>query len=311
MRDGLSATVWMGITNMKRNNIGYYLREGFRSLFLHGFMSFAAVCVIAACLIIIGSFMLVLLNLDAMIQDYEQDSEILVYVDESLTEAEAKSVGTGINQIGNVLNAQFVSREEALQDFVSDYADTSVFDGLDPSAFRDRYKVYLVDISQIQTTVTALQQVPGVAEVSALYEVARGFMTLRSILKVIAVAIIAVLGVISLLMISNTVKLALYDRRDEIAIMKIVGATNAFIRWPVVIEGFILGLVGAAAAFFLQWALYNMVAARLVEADTINILTELIAFRDVIVPMSLAFAGVGLVVGVFGSLFSIRKFLKV
>ena len=311
MRAGSSATVWTGITSMKRTNFAYYLREGVRSLFLHGFMSFAAVCVIAACLIIIGSFLLVLLNLDALIEDYAQDSEILAYVDESLSEAEARSVGTSINRIENVLNTQFVTRQEALEDFVSDYADTSLFDGLEASTFRDRYKVYLVDIAQIRDTVARLEEIPGVAEVSALYELAQGFMTLRNILNVVSVAILLILGVVSLLMISNTVRLALYDRRDEIAIMKIVGATNGFIRWPVVIEGFILGLLGAAAAFFLEWGLYNMVVARLVQADSIHILTELIPFVNVITPMAVAFGLVGLFVGVFGSLFSIRRFLKV
>ena len=296
---------------MKRNNIAYYLREGFRGLFLHGFMSFAAVCVIAACLIIIGSFMMVLLNLDSMIQDYEQDSEILVYVDETLNDAEAKSVGTAINRIGNVLSTEFVTREQALDNFVAEYSDSNVFSGLEASTFRDRYKVYLVDISLIEETVQTLRTISGVAEVSAMYDVARGFMTLRSILKVVAIAIVAILGVVSFLMISNTVKLALYDRKDEIAIMKIVGATNAFIRWPVVIEGFILGLVGAGIAFGLEWLLYNAITNRLVQADTIHLLTGLIPFQSVIGPMAIAFGLVGFVAGVFGSLFSIRKFLNV
>ena len=109
----LSATEWMVIIHMKRNNFGYLIREGVRGIFLHGFMSFAAVCVTKACLIIVGSFALILYNLQVMITELEQDNEILVYIDDTYSEAEAKSVGSQINLIANVNNAEFVSREEA------------------------------------------------------------------------------------------------------------------------------------------------------------------------------------------------------
>ena len=298
-------------TSKRRSNLGYYLREGFHGLFLHGFRSFAAVCVITACLLVMGSFILVVLNLSGMIREYEQNSEILVYVDESLTEAQARSVGTDINRIDNVYSTEFVTRQEAVDSFVEKYADRNLFDGLDASTFRDRYRVCLTDLSQLEETAALLREVEGVAEVSAQAEIARGFMTLRSIMKVLSVAIVAVLGVVSVLMISNTVRLALYDREDEIAIMKIVGATNAFIRRPVVVEGFLLGLLGAAAAFFLEWGLYDLVTDRLVRADTIQLLTDMIPFSEMVAPMAAAFGIIGLVAGVFGSQFSIRRFLKV
>ena len=115
---------------MKINNIGYLLKEGFRGIFLHGFMSFAAVCVTVACLLIVGSFSILAYNLDIMVENLNKTSEILVYVDSSLSDAEARSIGTKINTLSNILNAKFVSREEALEDFIADHDGDSAFSGV-------------------------------------------------------------------------------------------------------------------------------------------------------------------------------------
>ena len=145
---------------MKKNkSIGYLLREGIRSIFRHGFMSFAAICVTVACLIIMGSFSLILYNLNMMVRELEQENEILVYVDENLTEAEAKSVGSKINLIDNVNKSEFVSREQALENFVEKQDDDSVFSGIDATTLRHRFVVTLVDNAQMETTVEAIRPI--------------------------------------------------------------------------------------------------------------------------------------------------------
>ena len=295
---------------MKKNNIGYLLREGFRGVFLHGFMSFAAVCVTVACLIIMGTFSLVLYNVHVMIVDLEKENQVLVYTDEDYSEAEAKSVGSRINLISNVHEAKFVSREQALDNFVGKQSDTTAFNGVDASILRDRYEVTVEDNSLLEQTVAEIEKIDGVAEVSAHYEIANGFQSLQKVLNIASMVIIIVLFVVSLLIISNTVKLAMYSRSEEIAIMKMVGATNSFIRMPFVVEGFILGFLGALIAFFLQWGLYDFVAMKIAEIDTLKLIT-VAPFLDVIEPVALIYALTGFVVGVFGSLLSIRKFLKV
>jgi cell division transport system permease protein len=295
---------------MKKNNIGYLLREGVRGVFLHGFMSFAAVCVTVACLIIMGTFSLILYNLHVMIVDLEQENEVLVYIDESYSEAQAKSVGSQINMISNVLNAKFVSREEALQDFAKEQNDATMFSGLDSSTFRDRYVVTMEDNSLMQKTVDEIRKIDGVAEVTAHYEISNGFQTLQKVLNIASMIIIIVLFVVSLLIISNTVKLAMYDRREEIAIMKMVGATNSFIRLPFVVEGFILGFLGAAIGFFLEWGLYDFLESKITTIDTLQLIT-IVPFREVIEMVAIAYAITGFIIGVVGSLLSIRKFLKV
>lgn len=300
----------MGITHMKKNNIGYLLREGIRGIFLHGFMSFAAIWVTVACLLIMGTFGLVLYNLNEMIVELEQENEMLVYIDETYSEAEAKSVGSQINQIANVHNAQFVSREQAVENFVDEMQDEDLFDGLDPSTFRDRFVITLEDNSKMRETEAAIRSIEGVADVSVHYEIQEGFQTVQRILNIASVIIIAVLLVVSMLIISNTVKLAMYDRKEEIAIMKMVGATNGFIRWPFVVEGFILGILASAIAFFLEWGLYNLLQTQISMVDSLDLIT-VVPFVEVIEIVAIGYAVVGFLVGVFGSLLSIRKFLKV
>jgi len=295
---------------MKKNNIGYLLREGIRGVFLHGFMSFAAVCVTVACLIIMGTFSLILYNLHIMIVNLEQENEVLVYIDETYTESQAKSVGSQINMISNVLNAKFVSRDQALQDFVSEQSNTQLFAGIESDTLRDRYVVTMVDNSLMQQTVEKIKQIDGVAEVTAHYEISSGFQTLQKILNIASSIIIIVLFVVSLLIISNTVKLAMYDRREEIGIMKMVGATDSFIRLPFVVEGFILGILGAAVAFFLEWGLYDFLEQKITTIDTLQLIT-IVPFREVIELVAIAYAVTGFIIGVVGSLLSIRKFLKV
>ena len=295
---------------MKSNNFGYLLKEGILGIFLHGFMSFAAVCVTVACLVIIGSFSVLLYNLNIMVAEVEQDAEILVYIDETYTEAEAKSVGSRINMIDNVYQATFVSRQEALEEFVAKQGDESAFDGLQADVLQDRFIVVLEDNSKMRETVPMIEAVDGVAEVNAPYQVAEALGTVQHILRIVSAAVIILLLVVSLLIISNTVKLAMYDRRDEIAIMKMVGATNGFIRFPFVIEGFLLGIFGAAVAFFLEWGLYNGMVNWIGTVDSLNLL-DFVPFTDLLWPMVATFGAAGLFVGIFGSFASIRKFLDV
>ena len=295
---------------MKINNIGYLLKEGIRGIFLHGFMSFAAVCVTVACLLIVGSFSILTYNVNIMVEDLNQTNEILVYIDSDLSEAEAKHIGSKINLVDNVLQARFVSREEALEDFVADHQGDEAFSGVEASDLRHRFVVTLEDNTYMERTVAEIEKLDGVAKINAAYELAEGFTTIQNVLQIASVAVIAVLLVVSLLIISNTVKLAMYDRRDEIAIMKMVGATNGFIRLPFVVEGFTLGMMGAALAFGIEWVMYDALVARIAEVDALN-LFSFVPFAQLLIPMIITFCAAGLFVGIVGSWTSIRKFMDV
>ena len=295
---------------MKINNIGYLMKEGIRGIFLHGFMSFAAVCVTVACLLIVGSFSCLTYNVSLMVEDLNKTNEVLVYVDETLPYADAQHIETQINLIDNVLDANLKSREEALEEFIADHQGDDAFSGVEAEDLRHRVEVILKDNSLIEQTVSEIEQIQGVAKINASFELAEGFATLEKVLHIASAAVIFVLLVVSLLIISNTVKLAIYDRRDEISIMKMVGATNGFIRLPYVVEGFILGMLGAIIAFLLEWLLYDLLLARLNEVDTLK-LFNFVPFETLLWPMIAIFVAAGLFVGIVGSWTSIRKFMDV
>ena len=295
---------------MKVSNLGYLIKEGIRGIFVHGFMSFAAVLVTVACLVIVGSFSALVYNVNIMVEDLNKTNEVMAYVDSGLTDAEARSIGTKINQISNVYQADFKSREKALEEFVSDYQEEAAFGGIVATDLRHRYVITLENNELMADTVAQLEAVPGIVKVTAAFEMAEGFITLQNVLRIASIAVIVVLLVVSLLIISNTVKLALYDRKDEIAIMKMVGATDGFIRLPFVVEGFSLGMLGALIAFFIEWAMYNLLVNRLANVDTLK-LFSFVPFSQLLWPMVATFMAAGLFVGVVGSWTSIRKFLDV
>ena len=294
----------------RRFNGKYYLSEGFHSIFTHGFMSFAAVCMIVACLLIMGSFTLVAVNLDKNLGDLENENQLAVYIDESYTEEKARSLEDQISQVPNVTEVTFESKETALENWKEKYSDVDLMDDLPDDAFRDRFYVHMNNIELIAQTKSDLEAVPGVAKVVAAVEIAEGFVMVRNIATGVALVLVGILLIVSLFIIANTIKLATFYRREEIAIMKMCGATDGFIRWPFVVEGMVLGLTGSLVAFFLQWGIYHLVAKNIVQSNGLSLMTMLsyTSMVDVILPV---FCGVGIVIGVGGSLIAIRKFLQV
>ena len=295
---------------MAKHDFRYFAHEGLSNMFSHGFMSFAAVGITVACLLIMGTFTLVAVNANELLRDLEQENEILAYVDDSCTEAESKALQKELEAVPNVASATYISKEQAMEDFVAQYPDEDMFQDLDPEILRDRYAIKITDLEQIRQTKETVEGIPGIARVNAYEEIAGGFITVRNVATVICVALIAILFVVSVFIISNTIKLTTFDRRDEIAIMRMVGATNGFIRWPFVYEGFMMGLLGAVIAFFSQWGLYEAVTRGVDNNDTLQLI-HVIPFQELWVPVAVVFAAAGILIGVGGSLSAIRKFLQV
>lgn len=295
---------------MKLTKIFYLIKEGVKSIFTHGFMSFACVLVIVACLLIMGNFALLSLNIDHNIKQLESQNEILAFVDESLSLDDAKAIGPRLRTLDNVLDVQFVTREEAMESFISKYDDEEMFSDLTPSTFRNRYLVFLEDLSRMETTRNDIEQVEGIAEVSASLEVSRGFILVRNVVTIVSVALILILFVISIFIMQNTIKLATFSRREEIAIMKMVGAGNAFIRWPFIIQGLVLGMLGGVIAFLLQMGIYEVLTRR-IAASSLAMMVEVLPFSSLMGPLLAVFLGLGLLVGTFGSSIAIRNYLKV
>ena len=295
---------------MAKHDFQYFAHEGLSNMFSHGFMSFAAIGITVACLLIMGTFTLVAVNANQLLRDLEQENEILAYMDDSYDETQARALQKKLQSIPNVASATFISKQEAMEEFKAQYPDEALFQDLDPEILRDRYAIKIADLRQQKQTVEQVKAVEGVAKVNAYEEIAGGFITVRNVATVVCVALIAILFVVSVFIISNTIKLTTFDRREEIAIMRMVGATNGFIRWPFVYEGFLFGILGAAVAFLLQWGLYEAVAQGVANNDTLQLIS-IIPFTEMWVPVAVSFAAAGIIIGVGGSLSAIRKFLQV
>lgn len=291
------------------SRIGYLFGEGFRSIFKHGFMSFASVTIIMACLIIMGTVSLLSVNIDALINDLEDQNEIVAYVDEDLSDDDAAALILQVTTTGNVSSAQFVSREAAMDTFMSNY-DEALMEGIDSSVFRHRYVIQLDDIARMGQTKSELERIPGIAKVLAHLDYAEKFVTIRNIISIVSFVLIAILVFVSFFIMSNTIKLATFNRREEIAIMKMVGASNSFIRMPFVIEGLILGLLGSLLAFAAQWGFYNLLRDKILSSFSVSFL-NIVPFSSVRDYVAVFFVGVGVLVGAFGGVNAIRNYLKV
>ena len=293
-----------------RHDFKFFIREGAGNMFSHGFMSFAAIGITVACLLIMGTFTLVAYNANVNLADLQQENAVLAFVDDALTEQEARALQTKIENVNNVADCTFMSRDEAKENYIARYDGDELYGDLPADVFRHRYVIHVTDPDRLMETKEAVEQGAGIAMARADQAVAEGFTTARNVAGIISIALIAILLLVSVFIISNTIKLTTFDRRDEIAIMKMVGATNGFIRWPFVYEGMLLGLFSAVIAFGLQWLLYTAVARGIGTSDTLQILT-VVPFVKIWQPVALVFLGAGILVGVGGSLTAIRRFLRV
>ncbi len=295
---------------MRSIKIGYLIKEGFKSIGTHGFMSFASVTIVVACLVIMGSFTLIGVNVGGILDEVESQIEVVAYVEETFTDEEARALQSEIEYLDNVKSCQFVPRQQAMEEYAAQFQDQSLFQDVDAGVLRDRYVIYFEDISLMNETLDQLGKIIGIADISAHTEVADALVNVRNVVSAVSVILIVVLVLVCVFIMSNTVKLATLSRRDEIAIMKMVGASNGFIRFPFVVEGLVLGALGGFLAFVLQWGIYDVVANRIMTG-MLGRLINVIPFASVSGLVLAIFLGVGLVVGVFGSSIAIRNYLEV
>ena len=291
------------------SKIFYLLGEGFRGIFKHGFMSFATVTILIACLVIMGTVSILSINIDALVDQLEDQNEVVAFVDETYSQDQAKSLEQTIKNTANIETVEFVDRETAMDNFMGNY-DKSLMEGIDSTVFRDRYVIQLKDIAQMANTKLALENIDGIAKVKAHLDYAKSFITVRNIVRIVSIVLIAMLMFVSFYIMSNTIKLATYSRKEEIGIMKMVGAGNTFIKMPFVIEGMLLGVLGAGLAFIVQYGLYNRICDKLLSTTT-GSLISVVPFSSFSVPLLLFFVIIGFLVGTFGGVNAIRNYLKV
>lgn len=292
------------------NSRGYLFKEGIRSIWSHRLMSLASVAVLMACLILMGLAVLFSVNLNEAMDKIEDKNVINIYLYDSVSEDKFPEIENKLLAIENVKEFKFVSKAEAWENFKKD--DTiseSLFLGYaDPSdILPNSYKVVLNDIAQYEQTLEQLEKFDEVEETRNNKQLAEMLTSLRRFVNILGSALIAMLLVVSLFIIANTIKLTMYSRRLEISIMKAVGATNGFIRLPFVVEGFFIGLFSGLMSFGLIYGIYNLVGDAL--ARELEFVTPL-PFVSIAWLLLAGFLIVGTGTGIVGSLISMGKYLK-
>ena len=295
-----------------RRSFGYLTKEGFRNIWANRLMSIASIAVLLSCLIMIGSAFMVLVNIQKVIDNIEDMNVIVVYVDSKADEQQTRALGTKLESMSNVAGVEFVDKETAFKDQLEQIGtDATYFENAD-NLLPDTYKVTVVDMEAFDKTAEEIEALDNVDSIRDNKDIAIALTNIRTSVTYLSVGVIALLMIVSLFIISNTVRITMFTRRLEISIMKSVGATNGFIRWPFVIEGILLGIISAFLSLGAVWGIYEFAKKSIASmlGGVMGIGHSLVDFKNYVFLMLGAFIIIGILSGVIGSMVSIGRYLK-
>ncbi len=308
---------------MRGSSFGYLVKEGCRSIYSNRMMSLASIGVLVACLLLIGSSLLFTLNVNSIAGYVESTNEVVVFIEDELEQEQVDMIDLSLSMMDNVANTEYISKEQALENEKEYLGDAAILfetfgdgeDGVMDNPFPSSFVVKVKDLSKLKETQSAMEKIDGVEKVNAPTEVADILSSIKKAVSTGGVAIVAILLLVSLVIIANTIKITVFNRRKEINIMKFVGATDSFIRLPFIVEGTLIGLLSALISFFLLWGGYHYLIQWVGENQSTwvqtMICTNIVPFKDIYPQLLLYFCGGGILIGVFGSMFFVRKYLKV
>ncbi|MCX4308205.1 MAG: permease-like cell division protein FtsX [Acetatifactor sp.] len=298
---------------MRISTFFYTLKQGFRNIFRNKLFSLASIATIAACLFLFGIFYAIVANFQHIVRNAEEGVSVWVFFDEGLEDVRIQQIGDMIAKRPEVAKMDFISAEEAWEDFrdeyLGEYGDGFTENPLENSA---NYQVYLNDVSMQSALVTYLESIDGVRMVNRSELVATTLTGVNALIAYVSMGIIAILLAVSIFLISNTVAIGISVRKEEINIMKYIGATDFFVRSPFVVEGIMIGLIGAALPLGFIYTLYNVVLSYVTERfPQLTTLLTFVAVEEVfnvLIPVSL---GLGVGIGFLGSIVTVRRHLRV
>ena len=289
--------------------IFYLIKEGFKNIWTNRMMSLASVIVLVSCLIITGAAFLISLNVTHLISKIGDDDQITVYLDYDLNDLQSIKLGSQISKIENIESYSFYSKEDALKQY--EQVLGNIYESMqdDGNPFGNAYKVKLQDLSQYKKTVDEIKKIDGVSAVSDRSDIAGKLTKLNYFVTIVGSWVVLVLALVTLFIISNTIKMTMYSRRYEISIMKSVGATNSFIRVPFVIEAMVIGLISGLAAAGVICSVYMPI--RSAAASIIGFIGEsTFTVEQIMFPTLIVMSLTGLLIGIIGSIISITRYLK-
>lgn len=301
---------------MKLSGVKYLANQGIENIWKNKMMAFATFCVLLISLLLVGSSGLFYVNMNSMILGLGNQNEVAVYLDPNTAQERVDEINQQIQNMDNVDTVVYISKEEAYQRMQNQISNgKAIFDYIDGYEFMpDGFSVTVKNNDNIEKTTAEIAQITEVQSASSSPQVAEFLRELRKVVSLIAAAVIIALAAVSMIMISNTTKASVYARREEIQIMKYVGATNAFIRTPFFVEGMVTGFFAGAGAFFITWAIYRSVFRILMEQGTLMRafgVGSIIPFSKIQLLVAVAYLVTGAIVGAVGSVVSTRRHIDV
>ena len=292
---------------MKGASLGYLTKEGFRNVWVNRLMSLASVTVLMACLVIIGLGAMLFFNINALLDKIESQNVIMVYIEDGTTDEQIDKLNKDIYGLGNIEDCIFVSKEEAFENSKKELGeDSALLEGME-NPMPDAYKVVVTDMTLFKQTVSGLKGLEYIENVRENSDVAEKLIDIRQAVTIVIAGMVLLLFIVSLFIIANTIRITMFSRRLEISIMKSVGATNSFIRWPFMIEGIVIGIISSIVSFLVLAGLYYGVAY--IFSDLLALFKP-VAFGQYAGYIFLLFAVIGMFTGSVGSLFSMGRYLK-
>ena len=298
---------------MRISTFFYTLKQGIRNIFRNAWFSLASIATISSCLLLFGIFYSVVANFQHKLYEIESGVAVTVFFDEGLSDEEKQNIGVLIQDRKEVESVKFISADEAWESFKNEYLG-EYSEGFTENPLEDSesYEIYMKDISLQSSLVAYLETVPGIRTVNSSQKTAEALTGANKLVSYISLGIIGMLLAVSIFLISNTVTIGISVRREEINIMKYIGATDFFVRAPFVIEGLIIGLIGAAIPLGVVYGIYinamDMILSRFNELGSILAFLSVDEIFSVLVPVSL---GIGAGIGFIGSFVTVRKHLRV
>lgn len=300
---------------MKYNRLGYLIGEGLSNVFKNKKSTGASLMIMCATMIIFGVFLILGENINHFVEQVESAQGIQVFVKNEATQEQIDELGSKLKGINGVNTVEFVSKEDALKQMKERFGDKqSLLDGYegDNNIFTASYVVTLVDLKQSKSVQDQINTFDMVKKITSKDETVSTLINLANGIKIVTGVILVLLVVISIFIIANTIKLTVHARRKEISIMKYVGATNGFIRWPFIVEGMIIGILASIISILIVGGAYSFIAEKLVNSEFMQVINmSLISFKDMFSSIIFVYMLLGIGIGVLGSMISMRKYLKV
>ncbi len=301
---------------MKYSILGYFIGEGFSNVLKNKKSTGASLMIMCATMIIFGIFLILGENINHFVDEVESEQGIQVFVKNEATQEQIDQLGEDIKAIDGVSTVEFVSKDEALEQMKERFGDRQdLLEGYEGenNIFTASYVVTLTDLTKSQEVQDQINTYSDVVKkITSKDEVVTTLISLANGIKIVTGVILALLIIISIFIIANTIKLTVHARRKEISIMKYVGATNSFIRWPFIVEGMIIGILASVISIAIVGGAYSFIADKLISSEFMQLINmNLISFSDMFNSIIVVYMLLGIGIGVLGSVISMRKYLKV